>query len=194
MKNTLYTMEGASRMDGPASIDPASLTDIEAGVQLLALLARQYPGLTWGQLAAMVDDPGLSGWLTDLKKTVGDIKDGIGDALKDTGDWIGDKLGDAFRLAADEEVQDGASRIGMAIASGGKSEAAKGVLESIFGEENAEKAQGILETMGGLFKRKSQGDDPALAAAGTLEPYIPLMVGAGVLVGVVGLMSMGKKA
>jgi len=143
-------------MSGPTDFDVSSLSNFEAGIAALTLASQVYPGLTWGDLSNMLAGERMAGWWTDLKGVAGDIKDGVGDVLKSTGDFIGDKGGDIIRLGTDEKVIDGASRLGTAYVTGGGSEGARGVLESIgLSGTSSDNIMDFLSSLGGIFKEKT---------------------------------------
>jgi len=119
-------------MAGPKAVDIRSLSNFEAGVAMLGLIHRVFPGITFGQLPALASQGSayrsgaMAGWWTDLKKgagnaisptktyngiadKLGDVKDGIGDILKDSTDATGGAFGDFIRLISDKEVIDGAN-------------------------------------------------------------------------------------
>lgn len=56
-----------------------------------------------------------------------DVKDTVGDVAN----WVGDKMGDAVRLVTDKEVIDGATRIATAVATKGASTTLDGIFSSI---------------------------------------------------------------
>lgn len=136
-------------MRGPGELNIPALSNFEAGIAFLTLLNRMSPGLTFGQLAAAMDAPAgrLAGWWTDLKKSVGDVKDGVGDVLKDTWDGIGETAGSAVRLVTDEKVLDGASRIGAAYATWGGSEGARDFMKSIGGGGGGGESGGAVDSL-----------------------------------------------
>jgi len=119
-------------MAGPRQkVDFARVSNFEAGLAFLGVLGRMRPGLTFGSLAAEMDGISsgrMSGWLTDMTRAVGNLKDGIGDVLKDTTSLVGGSAGSAVRLITDENVIDGASRLGTAYATNGGSEGVKSLL------------------------------------------------------------------
>lgn len=106
---------------GAVWMDPRGKSDFEAGLLFFAAAARMMPGLTWQDVA---NPQFMAGWFTDLKKAVGGVKDGIGDVLKDTTNFIGKKGGEAVRLASDPDVSSTVARGVAAYYTGGASEAA----------------------------------------------------------------------
>lgn len=112
-------------------INPRQLSNRDAGIWALALVAAENPGITFKQLlehGRRRKGKTMGGWWTDFKSGIGDVKDGIGDIFSDTVDMIGRKGGETIRLATDEQVVDGVSRYGMAYATGGGSELLTGLL------------------------------------------------------------------
>jgi len=133
-KPALITMQGPRR-PGAGAFDISKMSNFEAGVATLVLINDVYPGARFSDLpniAARVSAEPLAGWWTSLKSGLGDIKDGIGDVLKDTFSTVGGGAGDAIRLASDPKVIDAASRAGSAYATGGASEGARSMGDKIF--------------------------------------------------------------
>lgn len=122
----------AGNNSGAVWMDPAGKSDFDAGLLFFGALARMMPGLTWQDLQ---QPQFMAGWLTDgfkaIKRGVGDIKDGVGDVLKDTFTTVGGGAGDAIRLASDPQVADTVSRAATAYATGGGSEGAMGVFDAL---------------------------------------------------------------
>lgn len=123
----LVTMSGPSDSSG---IDIQSLSNFEAGVAMLGVIHRLYPGITFGQLPEIAgrarayggDTMGRS-WLarqvSTVSHAVGDLKDGIGDVVKSTFDTAAGAGGDVVRLLTDKKVVDGASSAYDTFASSG---------------------------------------------------------------------------
>lgn len=105
---------------GAVWMDPRGKSDFEAGLLFFAAAARMMPGLTWNDIQ---NPQFMAGWFTDLKKAVGGVKDGIGDVLKDTTNFIAKKGGETVRLAADPDVSTTVARGVAAYYTGGASEA-----------------------------------------------------------------------
>lgn len=142
-------------MRGPAGeIEIPSMSNFEAGIAFLTLLNRLSPGITFGQLASVLDSPSgrMAGWnpLGDIYHAVGAVKDGIGDVLKDTASAIGGSAGDAVRLVTDEKVIDGAARLGTAYASNGGSEGVRSALGG--GGSVVDQLIGFVSNLGSSFK------------------------------------------
>lgn len=140
----LRTMNGSSMGQGPKfslislsgppglalmETDPRQLSDVDAGIWTLAIIAKENPGIKWGDLLNKTQSMG--GWWTNLKKSVGDYGKFVGNAISDSGDKFGEWGGDAIRLLTDKEVADGVSRYGQAYATGGQSEGVRGFLSSL---------------------------------------------------------------
>lgn len=119
-------------MRGPQDIDIRNLSNYEAGLAMLGLIHRLYPGITFGQLPALAAQgrtygDGAMGWsitgalrsvgdtlsptkiYNGIADKVGDVKDGVGDVLKSTFDSSGSAGGDVVRLFTDKKVIDGAN-------------------------------------------------------------------------------------
>lgn len=129
-KPALITMHGPKR-NNARGFDLSKMSNFEAGIATLILIDEVYPGAKFKDLpaiAARYHGEALSGWWTDFKSSVGDVKDGIGDVLKSTFSTVGGGAGDALRLATDEKVVSGATKWGTAYASGG----ASGIADEIF--------------------------------------------------------------
>ncbi len=166
----LVTMRGPAR-----ALDVRTLSNFEAGIAALSLIGRMVPGLTFGQMAAMVDRPqGMAGWWSDLKSAAGDVKDGLGDVLKDTAGFIGETVGSSVRLVTDEKVVDGASRIGAAYATSGGSEGVRAMLGgSSTGNETVDGLLNFISSLGENFKAKA---DVQAASANTSLAGVPVWV------------------
>ena len=166
----LVTMRGPSR-----GLDVRTLSNFEAGIAALSLIGRIVPGLTFGQMAAMVDRPDtMRGWWTDLKGAAGDVKDGIGDVLKSTANFVGGSVGDSVRLVASESVIDGASRLGAAYATGGGSEGVRTMLGgSNSGNSTVDSLINFVSSLGENIKAKA---DVQAASAGTSLAGVPVWV------------------
>ncbi len=149
MNPTLITMSGPV-----GKIDIRKLSNMEAGLAFLGLVNRVYPGITWGELHQMgsghPDFMGRSFW-DKVGGALSDVKGTITDVVSKTVSTAGDVAGSAVRLVTSEKVIDGASRIGAAYATGGQSEAAKGI------------GQQLMDLVSGLG---STAKDTANAAGG----------------------------
>lgn len=139
----------AGHNQGAVWMDPRGKSDFDAGLLFLGAVARMMPGLTWDDIQR---PQFLAGWWTDFKHSVGDVKDGIGDVLKDTAKTVASFGGDTVRLAADPKVADTVTRAASAYATGGASEGAAGVfdaLKSIF----TPSGQQTVEAAGAAYKQ-----------------------------------------
>lgn len=166
----LVTMRGPS-----GALDVRALSNFEAGVAALSLIGRIVPGLTFGQMAAMVDRPETMGDLWSFtKRAVSTVSDGIGDVLKSTASYVGDSVGSAVRLVTDEKVIDGASRLGQAYATGGGSEGVRTMLGgSNTGNTTVDSLINFVSSLGENFKAKA---DVQAASAGTSLAGVPVWV------------------
>jgi len=189
MKNPLLIT-----MAGPGDIDLSNVSNFEAGIATLALINKLYPGVKWGDLptlAAMAPGNSMRGWLTDIGKTIGNIKDGVGDVLKDTFTTVGGGLGDATRLVTSAPVMEAASRAGAAYATGGGSEAARGVLGQMFGSSgDAADAQisQLMDFISGLGST-AKGSAGGAATGGGVN-ILPWALGG---VAVLGIVMIAKR-
>lgn len=180
-------------MAGPNDIDMSNLSNFEAGIATLALINRVYPGVKWGDLpvlASLRDGEPMRGWLTDIGKTIGNVKDGIGDVLKDTFTTVGGGAGDAVRLVTSAPVMDAATRAGAAYATGGGSEAARGVLGQLFGSSGDamdSQVSQLMDFISGLGSNAKAGPG---GAAGAGVNFLPWALGA---VAVLGIVMIAKK-
>lgn len=169
-------MYGSSNQGAAAVfMDPRGKSDFDAGLLFFAAAAQVIPGLKWSDLSRTQF---MRGWWTDLKKSVGDVKDGLGDVLKDTGNYIASSGGDAIRLAADPQVADTISRAGAAYATGGASEGAKSAFDS-FLSIFTDTGKGAVEAAGKSYK----------ASMGGIDWSNPWIIGVGV-----GVLSLGAVA
>jgi hypothetical protein len=172
MAGRLTMMYGNGNGHGAVFMDPRGKSDFDAGLMAMAAIARMMPGITWGDLMRMGQNPqAMAGWWTNLKKAVGDVKDGIGDVLSDTIGLIGRKGGQVVRLASDEKVASTISRAGAAYSSGGLSEA----LASLTGGQ-----ADVVEGAGASYKR----------AFGGINWSNPWVIGGSVAVGSITVLSL----
>lgn len=139
----------AGNNQGAVFMDPRGKSDFDAGLMFFAAAARMLPGLEWTD----VQNPQfMAGWLTDLGKAVGNVKDGIGDVLKDTANFVAAKGGDTVRLAADPKVANTVTRAATAYATGGASEGANGAMEALKSIFTGTGTQ-TVETAGAAYKQ-----------------------------------------
>lgn len=186
-------------MRGPNDLDVKSLSNFEAGIAFLTLVNQLSPGITFGQLAAAIDGDDserMAGW-SEIKGAATSVKNGIGNVLKDTVNYIGGKAGDAVRLITDEEVIDGASRIGSAYATNGGSEGVRGLLESLGGGKgegsNTEKILEMFSALGAAFKGNAPDDGIQTAGFAIPKTALPWMVAGGGALILIGLSRGGKR-
>lgn len=139
----------AGNNGGAVWMDPRGKSDFDAGLLFLAAVARMMPGLTWQDLQT---PQFMSGWLTDLSRSVGNLKDGIGDVLKDTFKTVGGGAGDAVRLATDPKVADTVSRAATAYATGGASEGANSLMDAL-GSIFSGQGQQAVQQVGQSYKQ-----------------------------------------
>lgn len=144
----------AGRDGGAVFMDPRGKSDFDAGLLFFAAAARMMPGLSWRDIQ---NPQFMAGWFTDLKKAVGTVKDGVGDVLKSTADYIGKKGGETVRLASDPQVADTVARAGAAYATGGASEGANSAMDALKNIFTSP-GRGTVEAAGAAYK-KSFGID-----------------------------------
>lgn len=176
-------------MAGPrGGFDLDSMSNFEAGIAVLVALDKVYPGIRWRDLPALAGRPEImGGWWTDLKKSVGDVKDGIGDVLKDTFDYVGEAGGATVRLATDEKVIDGASRIGTAYATNGGSEGIRQLFGG--GGGSGSPADAILSFLSGLGEKAKSANVQAAGMTGMSPAILPWAIGGGLLL----VLLMGRR-
>lgn len=191
-------------MSGPDGIDLDKVNDFEAGLAFLNLVGKVYPDATFGDLpyiaAGIPANARMAGWLTDIRKTVtksvGSVKDGIGDALKSTFKLGGEAAGSAVRLVTDEKVLDGASRIGAAYATYGGSEGFAQVMQSATGGDKSmvDSLVGFIASLGQTAKSQPPIMVGSAAGFGGVPGnMLPWLIGAGVLVAVLALRPAGRR-
>lgn len=139
----------AGNNQGAVFMDPRGKSDFDAGLLFFAAAARMLPGLEWRDVS---NPQFMAGWFTDLKKAVGSVKDGVGDVLKDTVNFVASKGGETVRLAADPKVADTVARAGAAYATGGASEGARGAFDSLMNIFTPTGKQAV-ETAGAAYKQ-----------------------------------------
>jgi len=168
---------------GLENVDPWTLSDQEAGVQLLYILEKNNPGMTWGDFfkCAFDDkiDPVAMGF-NPFKNLGRKIKN----LTVDTVNFIGAKSGSAIRLLTDKQVRDGLMQYGAAYASGGASMGAQGLFDQLL---NPEAAAGLLGKLG----QQNKINYASAGGLGNINPMY-LMGGAGLLILVV-LLSGGRR-
>lgn len=160
-------------MQGNPELNPAKMSDFEAGLHFMAVAAKEIPGITMGQLFALGSGR-MAGWLTDLKHGVGTVTDGIGDVMKSVVDVVGGKAGDVVRLAADQKVQGAVANGVAAYATGGASLAAT----SIFGQGGSSGGTDIISTIGQYWKNMTGGGSSSsgnTAMAGFSWPMVAIL-------------------
>ncbi len=193
MKNPLLVS-----MSGPMDFDYNKMSDFEAGLGALALIGQLYPGITFGQLPdlALKRPVAMGGWLTDLTKgvtsAVGNVKDGIGDVLKDTFTTVGGAGGDVVRLATDKNVLQGASAIGGAYLTGGASAALDGILGN-GGAGSGDALTTFLSALGLNFKSLANQTAPTNAPAIGGTNVLPWVAAGGAVLLVVLLTRGGRR-
>ena len=188
---SLFSMSGNNdgifENDPLLQINPNDLSDIDAGIQALYLIAKQNPGIRWGDLLPSSRMGKRRWWQkagTSLKKGVINTAKWSAKTYAAAGDKLGEWGGDAIRLLTDKEVADGLGRYGAAAATGGTSEAAG----SLFGGNI--NANSVLDFLGGLGKSSKGAVNQAAAEAGiTLDTKTMLIGGIGLL----GFMMLMKK-
>lgn len=165
----------AGNNQGAVFMDPRGKSDFDAGLLFFGAVARMMPGLKWDDL---LQPHFMAGWWTDLKHSVGDVKDGIGDVLKDSVSTIGSVGGDTVRLAASPDVAGAIQRAATAYATGGASEGANSLMDSIKSIFTPQ-GQQVVQAAGASYKQ-SYG----------LNPWI---IGGAVGVGALLLIIVAKK-
>lgn len=117
--NSIVTLAGPR----PA-LDIRELSNYEAGLAFLGTVNQLYPGIKIKHLHQLAygnrpETMGRKWWekvggalnpvnhFDTIKTTVGEVKDGIGDVLKDSFDATADAGGSLVRLLSDEKVIDG---------------------------------------------------------------------------------------
>jgi hypothetical protein len=124
----------------------------------------------------------MAGWWTDLKHAAGDIKDGVGDVLKDTVSTVGSIGGDTVRLATDPKVISGASQLGAAYATGGGSSAVTGLLQSLgMSQGSANQVTDFISSLGDNFKTQSQLQAASMGGGGAMGGALPWVLAGGVV-------------
>ncbi len=118
----------AGKTQGAVWMNPTGKSDFDAGLLFFGAMARMYPGLSWDDIQS---HQFMAGWFTDLSHAVGQVKDGIGDVLKSTYTTVGQGAGSAIRLASDPNVANTVSRAAAAFQTGGASEGANSIMDSI---------------------------------------------------------------
>lgn len=185
MNPLLVTMHGGN------SLDVRGLSNFEAGLAFLTLVDKMAPGITWEQLDDLARGYGagdrMSGWLTDLGHAVGQVKDGIGDVLKDTVSTVGSIGGSTVRLATSPNVINGVSQMGAAYATGGGSTAVTGLLQSLgMSAGSASQVTDFISSLGDNFKAQNQLQAASVGGGGGLGALPWIIAGGVVLVLLVG--------
>ena len=186
-------------MRGPGGIDFTKLSNFEAGIAMLALINKEYPGITLSQLSALTSlyqaPEKMAGWLTDIGHFVGNVKDGIGDVLKDTVNTVGGVLGSTVRLAADPKVTNLAANAAAAYATGGGSLAVQGAISNMTGggTGTGSIADQIMNFIAGLGSNaKTQVQTAGYNGSSAPTWLWPVVIGGIGVVGVVTVMRGGK--
>jgi len=156
----LVELSGRANNLSIVDIDPAELNPMDRGVYLLSMVAKIFPGITWGQMyeVAYSNDERLMGWWTDTKKFIGRQTNNVKDGLKDGLDVLGEYAGDFVRLISDDEVIQAIQSYGQAYATNGASFALEDITGKFFGTNpntgttnptDRAKMQDILAAFGG---------------------------------------------
>jgi len=166
LRFSLFSMAGKPEEKKSAleKVDPRQLSDIDAGIWFLSLVAKENPGITFGEL---FEQAKLSGWWTDLKKSTKAVTRSVGNTFSDVSGWVGRNTGDAIRLLTDEQVVNGVMQYGAAYASGGASMGLQGMLQGQGG------GGGLMDTLGGLLGGFGQSAKVNYAAAGGSAAGMP---------------------
>lgn len=153
---SLFSMSGRNDLqnDPIVNINPNDLSDVDAGIQALYIVAAMHPGITWGDFLSRnsLGRKWYERWIGDPAKS---LVSWTGDTISNVGDKLGDWGGSTVRLITDERVSSGLSNYGAAYLTGGGSEAAK----SLFGGKAD--LGSVLEFLGGLGKKSKQSVEAA---------------------------------
>lgn len=173
MNPKLITMEGSAQEMTIFDFDPLKMNDFEAGLHFFKVVSVMRPGIRFSD---MIEGFGMSGWWTDLKHAVGDVKDGIGDVVSDTWGLVGrhssDALNLAVRTAGDDDLQNAIARGAAAYGTGGISE-------------------GVMAFFGNAAGKQTE-DDNAISRAGAawkMSLENPMLIG-GIFVGLIALVGL----
>jgi len=167
MKPQLVTMRG------PSGVQASGYDDFSLAMLALIELAKRNPGMTWGDLLAMGATGRMSGSIWDkIGNVVKAPIEFVGDKISDAVGVIGGATGSAVRLATDEKVLDGASRLATAYATGGTSEAAGGV---------GQKIADFFSNMGAAVRTETTGINAASAGSIGGVPVWAVVAGGGVV-------------
>ena len=175
------------------------LDDLDAGIAFLTKIGQIDPTLTFGDLMAVPQRLKMGkkcDWWNVVCKSgnlISDVSDKTGDIIGGTLDYVGKKGGEVIRLATDEQVLDGASRIAAAYYTQGGTEAARG----IFGSEKGGSMDSILTSLFSLFgagAKQQTANQAGMDMAGFGASKTMVIVG-GVLVGglVIGALLKGGR-
>jgi len=172
---SLFSMSGngGNMNDDILNINPTELSNIDAGIQVLYAIEKEYPGITWGELISMSRKSKLGNIFGDFGNWVADKAGAVGDKL---GDWGGS----AVRLVTDKEVKDGITSYAASYATGGGSSA----LEGLFGEDSGISLSQIKQLVSGLGQSSKQEVQAAGFGGmdfGNIDPKL-LMIGGGALI------------
>lgn len=182
MNAKLITMDGAAGEITIFDFDPLKMNDFEAGLHFFKVISVLNPGI---MLSDIIQNDGMSGWWTDLKHAVGDVKDGIGDVISDTYSLVGRNLSDAIdltvRTAGDEGLQDAIARGGAAYATGGVSEGIRGFFSGASGGQTED--DNAISKAGAAWKVSLE--NPAIIGG--------IMIALIAIVGIAALFGGGKK-
>ena len=175
MSPELITMRGPSD-----SILYENVDDITLGLLVLDAIAKEYPGITVSgmlNLAANRKAEVMGYSFGDFVRQVGNVLkapiDYVGDKISDAAGLVGRVGGQSVRLAADEQVQSGVSRLATAYATGGTSEAAGGL---------GSKVADFLGNLGATFRQDASGGVNVASAGFGGVPAWAIAGGFGLLV------------
>lgn len=142
----LITLAGSEAIE---AIPLKDLTPIDAAILTLATIAKEAPGITWGELA---DRPGQ----TMGKKWYEKFASWVGTGTSDLVGKIGEIGGSTIRLLTNKQVMDGVKSYAAAYATGGQSMSAEGLFQSLFGQSGSADQIAQLKTALASFGSQAQ--------------------------------------
>lgn len=161
---SLFSMSGADAehpffKDPIVQIDPRDLTDVDAGIQALYVIAKLHPGIRWRDM--LPENRLGKKWWEKVTEPFAAAVDWTGDKISAVGTQIGEWSGSSIRLATDEQVADGLGRYAAAAATGGMSEGANSLFDGGLSLDS------VTSFLGNLGKKSKQQINQA--QAGTLQ-------------------------
>lgn len=142
----LITLAGSDTIE---AVPLKDLTPIDAAILTLATIAKEEPGITWGDMANRPNQ-------TMGKKWYEKFASWVGTGTSDLVGKIGEIGGSTIRMLTDKQVMDGVKSYAAAYATGGQSMSAEGLFQNLFGQSGSTDQIAQLKTALASFGGQAQ--------------------------------------